>query len=357
MARKALPVAVIGVGGFGRHMLAALKQSDLVKVVGISDNSGGLANQVGKEFSVPAFTDSRALLAQAKPEAVYLAVPPAACGEILGLCTQRGIHVWKELPLARNLDEGVAFVRRAEQAGIKLAVGTQRRFATGYRRAMELRSRLGQIFLGRAHYLFNWGPNLQWRGDKSSAGGGALIELGYHPIDLLVGMLGLPDEVYGLSTCGKRAPLLAPEDKLYPIYDTDDTAAAILRYNSGLMATIVTTRCSGPVSEELSLHGSGGSIIAKSESCLLRDPDGNVLDHVNDEVSPLNIFGRQAEAFAQAVINNDKHYACSARENLLNMAVIDAIYLSDRTAVPESPLNRLKTHDMTVEECLVHRPV
>ncbi len=356
MDNGTLPVAVIGVGGFGRYTLAALAGSAMVKVVGLADKNPEAAAQAGKEFQVPMFTDNRALLAQAKPAAVFMAVPPAAAGELMNLCTQRGIHVWKELPLARNLDEGVAFVRQAEQAGVKLAVGTQRRFASGYRRAWELRSRLGQMFLGRSHYLFNWGPDLKWRGDKASAGGGALMELGYHPIDLLVWMLGLPDDVYGLSTCGKKAPLPAPGGKSYPIYDTDDTAAAILRYNSGLMATVVTTRASGPVSEEISLHGRGGSIVARSESCVLRDPDGNVLDNVSDEVAPLGTFRRQVEAFAQAVATGATKYECSARENLLNLAVLEAIYLSDRTAQPESPLRRLKTHGIDPGECLANRP-
>ena len=351
-----LPVAVIGVGGFGRYTLAALAGSELVRVVGLADKNPEAAAEAGKEFQTPVFTDNRALLAQAKPAAVYLAVPPAAAGELVSLCTQRGIHVWKELPLARNLDEGIALVRQAEQAGVKLAVGTQRRFAPGYRRAWEQRSRLGQMFLGRAHYLFNWGPDLKWRGDKASAGGGALMELGYHPIDLLVWILGLPDEVYGMSTCGKKSPPPGPGEKSYPIYDTDDTAAAILRYNSGLMATVVTTRASGPVSEELSLHGRGGSIVARSESCVLRDPDGNVLDNVSDEVAPLATFARQVEAFARAVAGGAAKYECSARENLLNLAVLEAIYLSDRTAQPESPLRRLKTHDVDPAECLVCRP-
>jgi predicted dehydrogenase len=351
-----LPVAVIGVGGFGRHALAALACSGIVKVVGLADRNPEAAAQAGREFNVPSYTDNRALLAQARPAAVYMAVPPAAAGEILSLCTQRGIHVWKELPLARNLDEGVAFVRQAQQAGVKLAVGTQRRFAPGYRRAAELCPRLGQVFLGRAHYLFNWGPDLKWRGDKASAGGGALMELGYHPIDLLVWMLGLPNEVYGLSACGKKIPQPAPGDKVYPIYDTDDTAAAILRYNGGLMATVVTTRASGPVSEEISLHGRGGSIVARSESCVLRDPDGNVLDNLSDEVAPLDTFRRQVESFAQAVASGAKKYECSALENLLNLAVLEAIYLSDRTAQSESPLRRLKTHDLEAQDCLEYRP-
>lgn len=348
----ALEVAVIGLGSFGRLTLQGLCESDLVRVVGVADRNGELAAQVGREMKIPAYADNRSLLAETRPKAVYLATPPTASGELISACADRGIHVWKEQPLARNLDEAVAFVQRMEQVGLKFAIGTHRRFTTGYRKAYGLREKLGRIFLGRAHYLFNWGPNLDWRGDKASAGGGALLELGYHAIDLLVWMLGLPEQVYGLTAHGNRPGDTGPEGQPLPIYDTDDTAAAILNYKSGAMTTVVTTRSSGPVSEELSLHGRGGSLTACSESCLLRDPDGNVLDHINEEPTPTAPFKRQAEVFARAVIDDEPTWPCSARENLLTMAVLEAIYLSARTSQPESPASCLQTRGINAETCL-----
>ena len=73
MTDQALPVAVIGVGGFGRYTLAALAGSDMVRVVGLADKNPEAAAEAGKEFQVPVYTDNRALLAQAKPAAVIIA--------------------------------------------------------------------------------------------------------------------------------------------------------------------------------------------------------------------------------------------------------------------------------------------
>lgn len=355
MAQR-IPVAIIGVGGFGNLTLQALLDSPIVQLVGLADRDSGVAARAGNAARVPVFTDNRSLLAQTGPKIVYLAVPPVPAAEIVLACAERGIHVWKELPLARTLAEGVALVTRMERAKLKLAVGTQRRFAGGYRKAFELMPRLEEIFLARSHYLFNWGASLEWRGDQAAAGGGALMELGYHPIDLLVWLLGLPEEVYGFSAISSRKDRRGPQGKLQPIYDTDDTAAAVLRYGGGLMATVVTTRCSGPVSEQLCLHGRCGSLAASAETCLLRGPEGNVLENFADRNSPLDVFRLQAEAFAQAVMSDSNYYACSARENLLNLAVIESIYLSNRTSQPEHPLRLLKTHGLTAQECLIHRP-
>lgn len=351
-----LPVALVGLGAFGRLALEALLASDLVEVVGIADRDAAVVAEVAGQTQVPAYTDNRSLLAEARPAATYLTVPPSSCQDLIFACAERSIHVWKAPPLARNLTEGVAAVRRMENAGLKLAVGTQRRFTAGYRRAWELRREVGQLFLARGHYLFNWGTHLGWRGDKTSAGGGALLELGYHCIDLLVWMLGLPEGVYGLIAGGGRGQTHQPPDTSQPVYDTDDTAAAVLRYPGPLIADIVTTRCSGPVSEDINLHGRTGSLTANSEMCLLRDADGNVLDQIRDDCAPGEIFRRQVDAFARAVLTGATTYECSGWENLLNLAVIDAIYLSDQTAQPEIPHRLLETHGLTVDECMELRP-
>ena len=361
---EVLPVAAIGVGGFGTLTLQALLKSPLVKVVGVSDRDRAAAEKAGRAAGVPSFTDNRSLLAQTGPRAAYVSVPPAEAPAVVALCAGRGVHVWKELPLARSLQEGVGLVQVMERAKLKFAVGTQRRFAAGYRRARSLYEKLGEVFLARAHYLFNWGTDLSWRGDRASAGGGALLELGYHPIDLLLWMLGLPEEVYGTSASFGRRQRRGPKGKLLPAYDTDDTAAAILRYAagpsaarlSGPVATIVTTRRSGPVSEELNLHGRGGSLTACGETCLLRGPEGEVLDSFAAPAPPMEVFRLQTDAFARAVLSGAEKYECSGRENLLTLATIDAIYLSDRTNQPEHPATLLANHGLRAEQCLIHRP-
>ena len=356
MSSDPLPVAVIGAGAAGRCVLEALTASDLAEVVGVSDKDAELAREVGAISSTACYHDNRSLLAETKPAAVFITTPPAGSADLLAACAERGIHVFKELPLARNLNEGVAITHLMEKAKLKLVVGTQRRFAAGYRRAADLRAKLGQVFLARAHYMFNWGDELDWRGDKSSAGGGALLELGYHPLDLLVWMLGLPDEVYGTSRGGHRPEPTGPAGDAQPVYDTDDTAVAMLRYSDGCVGNLVVSRRCGPVSEQFSLHGKVGSVTADSETCIMRDPEGMVLDSITGEDSPASAVTRQVEAFIGAVTSGSKLFECSGRENLLNLAVIEAIYLSSQTGQPESPAALLEQHDITVSDCLELRP-
>ena len=356
MSDERLDVAVIGLGGFGRLTLRALRDSDLVTVVGVADSSSAVVHQIRGETNLPTYTDPRQLLVERRPRAAYLAVPPAAAGDLVDQCAKFGIHVWQEQPLGRNLDEGLEVVRRMEAAGLKLAVGTQRRFAPGYRRGREALADLGEVFLARGEYLFNWGGNLGWRGDRTSAGGGALLEMGYHLIDLLTWLLGLPEEVYGISARGNRPEDSDARGEALAIYDTEDTAAALLRYSGNCMASLVTTRSSGPVRESLVLHGRRGSLATDDQCCVLRDPDGNVLRQARDEWPPVAVFRAQAEAFARAVLDDSGKYPCSGWENLLNLAVIDALYLADRTSQAESPLRLLRARRVTVQQCLACQP-
>jgi len=356
MAETPLQIAVIGVGGAGDDTLQAVAQSECLQIIGIADRDPVAAAQAGRRLDVPAYSDNRSLLAEVRPQAVLLATPPAAGPDIIAACASRGIHVWKEPPLARSLDEGLAVVRRMDQAGLKFAIGTHRRFAAGYRRARQLRGRVGQVFLAQAHYTFNWGPRLGWRGDRATAGGGALMEVGYHPVDLLVWTLGLPEVVFGLRACGYRPGQMGPDGGLLPVYDTDDTACLVLRYPGDGMGVVVISRRIGPVSEQLSLHGYDGSLIATAEDCLLRDCDGNLLDRAEQAASPLDPRRRQIENFARAVLTGAKTYECSGRENLLNLALIEAAYLSSRTGQPEVPRRLLTSRELDEDACLVHRP-
>ncbi|MFP4105587.1 MAG: hypothetical protein ACLFVU_05775, partial [Phycisphaerae bacterium] len=115
-------------------------------------------------------------------------------------------------------------------------------------------------------------------------------------------------------------------------------------------------RSSGPVSEGLVLHGRGGSVTANPDLCLLRDPDGNVLDRLHNDLPPIETFRRQAESFVQAVLADAKIYECSARENILTQSVIESAYLSDRTSQPERPGQMLHTLGLKPADCLAYRP-
>ncbi len=346
---EAFRTALIGAGGFGTHTLAALCQLSGVRVVGVGDQDSAAASAAAAEANCPAYTDPRRLLVETKPQALFAALPPGPAGDIARLASQRGIHVWRETPLGRTLEEGVELWRMMEQAHLCLAIGTQRRFMGGYRAAKRWIDKIGKISLADCHYYFNIGPIGSWRGDRA-AGGGSLLTLGYHVFDLAVWLMGLPETVYcQAQTAGRHA---SPE----PVYDTDDSACCLLGYPGKATVMISVSRRHHPASEGIALYGENGSILAEPGRCLLRDRDGAVIDQFQEECLPLTVFGRQVQSFIQAVQAGGGMYECSGLENLLTLSTIDAAYLSDRTGQPESPADLLRSFDIQPADCLTLAP-
>ena len=352
MAQATLQACLIGAGSFGAHALAALRDSAVVELVGLSDRDGQVAASAAAQAGCPAYSDHRRVVVETNPEAVFLAVPPAPAAELVRLAAQRGMHVWRQVPCGRNLHEAIDLCQSMDRAGRKFAIGTQRRFMNAYRQARAWLARLGDVYLVRAEYQFNLGPELGWRGDRS-AGGGALLELGYHIFDLLVWMWGLPESVYALTGTGQRAR--GGED--LPVYDSDDTAVAVLRFGDELAAVVTVSRCFGPLAEVMTVHGQGGLLEVGPEECILRDRDGNVVEHLVVEETPAELFGRMIEAFAAAARGDAARYDCSGWESLRTQAVVEAAYLSDQTGQPEDPADLLAGYDVSVSDCLRYAPV
>lgn len=344
MSEKNIPVVVVGLGAFGCQTAEALNICEGADLVGVCDCDQHKCEQIADDLGVKPFTDPRQLILKTKPCACFIATPPMVVPELLDICVKNNTSVWKDAPLGRDLGESSAMVMQFNDAGLKLAVGTQRRFSETYLHAKKLLPRIGEIFLARTHYLFNWGGDLKWRCDKPSAGGGALLELGYHMADLLVWMLGLPEEVYALISCESEKSTSFNANTTQPPHDTDDSAVATMRYKNNAIASMVASRAGGPVNEELSLHGQGGSIIVNPDSCTLRGTDGQVLDHLKNHLTLVELFQRQAQGFVDAVRYDEEKYSAGGEENLLTHAVISAMYLSGHTAQPESPKAQLDIH-------------
>jgi predicted dehydrogenase len=347
-------IAIVGLGSAGRRVADAIKPSESVRLVAASDRDQAAIDAAGLS-DLATFTDHRLMLEQSRPNIVYIALPPGPAAELVESCAQRGIHIIKDPPLARSLGEAAGLLQLTEQAGVKYAIATPRRFMPSYQRAFDARGSLGPLMLARAHYLFNWGPLTGWRADWVSAGGGALLELGYPLIDLLTWMVGLPEDVFGSSAVNTQVDLYDPDAPPAHPSTTDDTAAAVMRSAGGAMASLVVSRVSGPLSEELALHGRNGTLTITPQQYLLRDADGRVLDQSDCLDDPAECIRLFVEAFAASLDSGTNTYPCSARENLLTMAVLEALYLSDKTATAENPRSLLQAAGFGPEDCLIHR--
>ena len=342
-----LHVGQIGIGGMGRGHLRAILKSDMVELVAICDINRELLNKKARELGVEAYEDYKDLLENRNVEACVVVLPHWLYPEVVSYAAKRGVHILKEKPLGRTFREAKVMVDAAEAAGVKLMVATQRRYAETFSRVPELlrAGEIGNIFIVRGHYIFNMpGEDFGWRSWRKKAGGGSLLDPGYHIVDLLVWYVGLPVSVY----C-----VMGYKGKPGAKYDTEDSAIVVMKYENGTIGYVFSSWASEnskPEEETIMLHGTKGSIKVDWTGLQIHYVDGYekkytaLLDHEKPSLPQLwdRALLRQLNHFARC-IREDKEPLSSGKENLMTMRVIEAAYRSEATGSPVA-LATIKPH-------------
>lgn len=194
----ALRVGVIGLGfiGTAKHLPGLASLGDEVQIVAFCDleieRAEGARANYGAEGSY-ATTDWRQVVADESLDVVHVCTWNTTHCEITVAALEAGKHVLVEKPMAVTGAEARLMAATAERVGRKLTVGYQYRFRqdSQYVRATVDEGRLGEIYHARAHAVRRrgvpvWGCFM----DKSKQGGGPLIDLGTHALDLALWFMG-----------------------------------------------------------------------------------------------------------------------------------------------------------------------
>ena len=212
-----LRVAVVGAGTIsGIHLDAIADQQarGVAELVGVCDVDAGLAEQTGRLWGVPSFTDHATLLETLRPDVVRVCTPHDAHAPVAIDALAAGTHVLTEKPLAATTAEATRLAEaasRAAEQGIATAVCLQNRYnPTVVALARELasgahgaiRGARAQVWWGRGAAYYEQAP---WRGEWARAGGGVLINQAVHTLDLLTYLLGAPQSWSGHAS--RRVPL------------------------------------------------------------------------------------------------------------------------------------------------------
>ena len=124
--QRAVPVAVIGVGGFGRHHARIYRDHPGAELVCVIDANESRHAELQETYGVPVFSSVAEL--PERVEAVSVAVPTRFHAEIAEPLLVRGVSTLVEKPMVRNVEEGRALIRAAESSGAVLQVGHVERF-------------------------------------------------------------------------------------------------------------------------------------------------------------------------------------------------------------------------------------
>lgn len=207
MTGKILKVGVIGCGGiaFGKH-LPALHKLSAVKLVAFCDIDKSRAEQAKAEFGTKdsvVYQDYQDMLERAELDVVHVCTPNNSHAEITIAALEAGAHVMCEKPMAKTSEEAESMLAAAQRTGKKLTIGYQGRFRADSQHLHQLcrRGDLGEIYYARAlairrRAVPTWGVFL----DKEKQGGGPLIDIGTHALDLTLWLMDNYTPKYAVGT-------------------------------------------------------------------------------------------------------------------------------------------------------------
>ena len=343
----ALKIGIIGSGGISRsHLHGYRALGDRTEIVACCDIDFEKAKSYAAEYGIPnAYPDCYEMLKNETLDAVSVTTWNSAHCECAIAALNAGCHVICEKPMAMNAEEAAAMRAAAEKNGKLLMLGFVRRHgndAASARRMVE-NGDLGEVYFAKASYLRRAGFPGGWFGDKSRSGGGPLIDLGVHVIDLVRYVLGCPRPVtvFGATfdKLGARSHIThggwmseTKTDK--PIFDVEDLAVAMIRFDTGAVLQVET-------SFNLNLKQESGAIELFGSKAGLSFSPFELHTEYGDSIADIALYGdhgfdfhrdfdREMKNFADAIEGKAECIA-PAEDGVALMKILDAVYESAAT--------------------------
>jgi predicted dehydrogenase len=187
-------IGFLGTGWIGRHRLKAIAETGAVHVAAICDPSPEMAAQAQKLAPDAQILSTFEDLLDSGVDGVVIATPSALHAEQSIQALERGAAVFCQKPLGRTAAEVRAVVHAARAADRLLAVDLSYRFTQGMERIRQLLAsgELGRIYAVDLVFHNAYGPDKAWFYDPALSGGGCVMDLGVHLVDLALWSLDFP---------------------------------------------------------------------------------------------------------------------------------------------------------------------
>lgn len=242
---KSLNIGVIGAGSISEVHLNAYAQNPEVNIIAICDLNEERAKSKAERFGADqVYTDYNELLANPDVDAVSICTWNNSHAEISIAAVKAGKHVLVEKPLCKTVEEAERMQQAVDESGRILQVGFVRRYSSNTKILNQFiaAGELGDIYFAKATCLRRLGNPGGWFSDKERSGGGPLIDLGVHIIDLCWYLMGKP-KVKSISgntyyQLGNRSNIQNLSFYKAADYDAshntvEDMANAIIRFENG----------------------------------------------------------------------------------------------------------------------------
>lgn len=326
----------LGVGWIGRRRMKALAEADVGEIAAIAEPSPEMvqaARAVAPEAEIVAGLDE---LIAAGIDGVVIATPSALHAGQAIAAFENGLAVFCQKPLGRTAQETASVAKAARAADRLLAVDMCYRFTEAMRTIRDLvaAGELGRVFAVDLVFHNAYGPDKSWFYDAALSGGGCVMDLGVHLVDLALWALGFPAVAHVSSTLLSKGEPLKPDSR-----EVEDYALATLRLETG---TVVQLSCSWnlPAGRNAVI---GASFYGMKGGAGLHNVDGSFFDFLAerfDGTAHKTLSAPPDDWGGRAVVDWVKRLAAGARydaevEQLVAVAhTLDRIYGRQGEAKP-----------------------
>ncbi len=332
-----LRCAVIGLG-MGQYHVKGYVNNPRAELVGVADlDETRFSGVRALAPEAKTFTDYKQMLRECKPQLVSVALPNFLHEPVSVACMEAGADVMCEKPMSTSLESALHMEHAAERTGRKIFMNLSQRFRQQNMaaRAIMEAGGLGEVYHGYSEWTRrNWIPGFGgWFGQKDLSGGGPMLDIGVHKIDIALWLMGRPKPVtVSGTTHHQRGVPLAKKQGVK--FDVEDYACGFVRFENGASLLFETSWAGYQQTysqESLKLIGTRGGIET------VQGPNGQEY-YYNQEVGGVPLASRIISEGKERIstdvlvdcILDQTPFPANMEDGLRMQVILEALYESAR---------------------------
>lgn len=342
---KKVHIGVIGAGSISDFHLRPYRNHPDVVIEAICDNNKARAEQVATaNGATKAYSDYRELLADSAIDAVSICTWNSTHAEISIAALEAGKHVLIEKPLCRTVDEAIRIQEAVRSSGNILQVGFVRRYDPNVQmlRSFVEAGEFGELYYAKASTIRRLGNPGGWFSDVDRSGGGPLIDIGVHVIDLCWYMMGRPRAVSVSGNTyyrlGNRAHIANLSRYQAADYDAsknnvEDMANALIRFENGasLFVDVSFSLHAQRNESSVKLYGDQGGLEIDPQLVMISEKNNTILNiHPQTDSTTFQVDTAFANEIAHFIecIQSGKEPLSPVEDGVAITKILNAVYTS-----------------------------
>jgi len=339
---KEIKIGLIGLGTLAEKVhLKNLLSMDHVLVEAISDIDEERVWKIADEHNIKhVYTDSKEMLGEITLDCVIISTPNSTHMELATRAIEHGVHVFIEKPIGTDLQEVENFIEAAKEKNILTMVGMPFRFRRDVGIAKDYLSegKLGKIYYTKAKLKRKRGTPTGWFTNKLLSGGGVLMDVGVHMLDLSWYLLGQPK---AKSISGHALTALGNYETKYisswqsanqamnpsKVFDVDDFSSAWIRFEDGSVLSLEVSWALNGEEEDfnIQIYGTEGGLTLNPLT--IYEEDDGLFMTKTPSFNPNNMFLTELEHFIKS-IREDTETLVDAEQGYEVLQMLNHIYKS-----------------------------